>query len=1506
MRHLLASFLLMLALAAGPAVAQEEDDRGFLTRTIENALSGAGRDVRIEGFQGALSAEATFDRMTISDDEGVWLTLEGVRLLWSRASLLRGRLQVQELSAQRLDVPRLPQTEPAPALPDAEAEPFTMPQLPELPVSINVERFLVEQIALGEPVMGVAATLGLTAAARLDDDGLLLDLEAVRTDGTRGRFNVDLGYGRADRQIALDFAVDEAPGGLVARLANLPGAPSVLLTVAGTGPLDDFTADIDLATDDTPRLQGEVQLLAVPNGADAAPDRRVLADLGGDITALFAPQYADFFGPDVGLTLDVTQAASGAIDVSDLQISARAAQLAGQVRLNEEFWPEFIDLTGRIGSEDGARVIPPGAAPGTSLESADLRVDFDAAAGDALTGRVAATGVEVEGAAIGTATLEIDGTLSGAPGAEGAFGGNLIFVASGLVMDDPALAQALGENLSGQARIDYSEGAPLTIDQLTLAGTDYGLTGDLVIAELAQGFPTDLVLSVDARDLSRFAGLAGQDLSGAASLSVQGSVTPLSGIFDLDVIGTTNDLAAGIPEADNLLAGRTQLAFVAARDTTGTFLRDLVLQNAALDIAANAELRSSGGTVTAQGRLDDLARVLPDHPGPVTFDVDASDDGAGWRVDAALNAPYNSALTVAGVATGPEMDVTIDLSVPDVAPLVPDLSGPLTVAGRVFQENGQYAVDVNGSGPLDASFDAQGVATGPQADLEILLAVPDLQPLVPDLQGGIEIAGRLQQAETGYRVDVSGSGPFASSFAVDGLATGPDTSLDFEVSVPDVQPVVPQLEGELALAGNVAMNDAGQYAVDVSARGPLQAMLDARGVATGPDADIAFDLSVPDVSSLAPQVTGPLNVAGTVRQAGTGYDVDVSGGGPLDAQFSARGLATGPDANLAFDLSMPDVSPLAPQVTGPFNVAGTLRQAASGYAIDVAGGGPLSAEFSAAGLATGPETDLSFDLAVPSLQPLVPQLTGALDVDGRVWLTDAGYNVDVSGGGPIGAEFSASGLATGPDAALQVAARLPNVAPFVPQISGAARLDATAARQADGWRIDSRLGGPAGTSAQVAGLVADDGRLDLGVTGGASLALANGFIAPRSVTGDASFDLRVQGAPGLDALRGTIRTGNARFTDPTQRLAISDLATTINLSGGAATLDASGNVEGGGSISAGGRVGLTGNLPADLEIALRQVVLADPRLYTTTIDGDIGIDGPLAGAAQISGTVNVGPTEVSVPASSLTSVGAIPDIRHVSTPTDARRTLRRAGLEREPEQTQPNPSGGFGLAIDVNAPGRIFIRGRGLEAELGGNLSLRGTTNRVISSGQFDLVRGRLDILGKRFDLVEGSAQFVGGLTPFIRFVTTGNTPNGTASIIVEGPADEPEVTFESSPEGPEDEVIAQLLFNRSVSELTAFQALQLANAVAVLAGGSGVGVVGKLRQGLGLDDFDVTTTDSGAAALRAGKYITENIYTEFTAAGNNESDVSINLELTDSLKARGSVSGDGNSGLGFFFERDY
>lgn len=1366
----------------GAAMAQE-DDKGFLTRTIQDALSGAGRTVSIDGFQGALSSTASFDRMTISDSEGVWLTLEDVTLDWTRSALLRGRLEVQSLTAARLDLPRLPVSEGV-ELPDAEAQPFS---LPELPVSISIADFGVEEINLGAPLLGEAAQLRVQATAQYTDELLDLDIEANRTDAKRGAFAIQANLERSDNILDLIVRLSEGEEGIAAKLLNLPDQPSVDMTVEGSGPLSDFATDLNISTDGQERLAGQITLgtQEARDGSDT-PDRRIQADIGGDVTALLAPRFREFFGEDVRLNVDALVQGNGAVEVSDFTLDAQAADLAGQVTLNADKWPSFIDITGTIANPDGTTILLPVGGEGTRVRRVGLQVSYDAQNGEALDAAFDIDALEMAALAIESTQLGLDGTLQGNVGSVGQFLGDVTFAADGLALTDAASAEAIGQRITGNANINYIEGQPTRISDLDLTGTDYGLTGQIIIAGLENNFRTRLDMMLNADDLSRFSALAGRELDGQTDLGLEGTVTPLGGMFDLEATGSTQDLALGIPQADAVLAGRTELSMQAIRNETGTFLRDLVLRNDALNLTGAVELRTEDSRAQADFRLEDVGIVLPQYEGPITVSATATQDARGWVVDAVTDGPYGAALT------------------------------------------------------------AKGLATGPDAEIEFTADVPNVKPFAEQVEGRVQATGSLRQTPEGWRIRTDATGPYELTAAVEGLVS--------------------------------------------------------------PTVDIDFDLSVPQVNPLVPQVNGPLSVQGNLRQTADGFEIDTTATGPYRARAAVQGALT-PAIDISFELSVPNVQPVVPQVNGPLNATGTLRQTDAGFVVDTQATGPYGAEAVVAGLATGPDMSLNFNVSVPNVNPLVPTVNGPLSANGKVYQTPDGLAVETQASGPYSARATVNGVVTGANAAVEYTLAMPNLAAIVPQLNGPLNVDGSARKQGSAWQIDTSARGPGGTQATVSGQVAESGNLDLDIAGTAPLGLSRPFIEPRILQGQARFDLSVSGPPALSSVSGQITTSGAALSAPNLRIALEAINADIQLGNNRANVEMSANAVGGGRLRVGGGVTLTGSLPADLSIALENVVLTDPKLYRTSIGGDLRIAGPLAGGAQISGQINVGETNVNVPSTGLTTIGDIPQITHVGADRAVIETRRKAGLTGAQSGTDPAANGGgggFGLNLRVNAPNRIFVRGRGLDAELGGGLDLTGTTNNIISAGRFELIRGRLDILGKRFDLVEGSAQFQGDLIPYLRFVSSTTTNAGEVRVIVQGPADEPEVLFEATPAAPQDEVLAQLLFGKNIADISAFQALQLASAVATLAGRGGAGVVSRLRDGFGLDDLDVTTTDDGATAVRAGKYISENVYSDVTAASDGSADVSLNIDITPSLRGKATLGSDGNSGIGLFFERDY
>lgn len=1181
MRRFLLGLLLALLPLAAPAqdAATTERDRGFLTAFLEDNLSGLGRTIRIDGFAGALSSRATFDTMTIADADGVWLTIRDGAIGWNRSALLSGRVEISEMTAAEIELPR----RPGAGKPAAEASGFS---LPELPVAVRIGTIRADRVVLGEALFGAAAEVTLEGTMQLEGGEGSADLSVSRIDGRDGTVSLTGSYANATRKATLDLLVSEEADGIAANLIGLPGTPSVDLAVHGSGIIDDFQTEIALMTDGTPRLNGTVTFLTTATGG-AVPERSFSAVLGGDIAPLLLPEYQDFFGTDVTLEAEGRRAASGRLDLTRLVLASRGVDVTGRFSLAPGGLPLQAALTTRIGLAGGTDVLLPLPGEKTYLRAAELTFRYDQSRGDGwkLAGTV--RGLRRAGIAFGAVSLDGSGRI-GRPGQGGVdaarVGGTITFAATGLAPTDPALAEALGPDLSGRSVFYWQEGAPLRVPVFDVTGQGYGAKGGLTLSGPEDGAVLAGRVAADVADMGRFSGLAARPLGGSAALSVSGSGGLLSGLFDIDATVKGRDLSVDQPELDRLLRDETRIVASVHRDTGGIEIRQLDLSAATLGVSAAGRLRTGASDVTATLDFADLS-VLGDR----------------YR-------------------------------------------GAMTGEARLYEEGGGRHFTL--------AADATGLGIG-QAEADRLL----------------------------------------------------------------------------------------------SGRSELRVAAEERG--------------------------------GRVR---------------LDT----------------FRLSNPQLS-----VTAEGTIEESVRR-----------------------------IDLSARLADMAL--LAPGFPGPLTAEGRVTETAEGYSVDLSGEGP-----------------------------------GA-------------------------TSARVAGTLAPDlGSADLAITGGAQSAIVNPFIAPRNIEGPVSFDLRLNGPPRLGSLSGRVGLDNARLVAPTFGFELEAMRLAADLSGGRATLSGGADVRGGGRVEISGPVTLSPPFDGDLSIRLAEVRLRDPDLYDTTVSGAVSVRGPFRGGALISGAVALGRTEVRVPSTGLGGNATLTGVSHLNEPTAVHQTRIRAGLAKSDGATRERGPA-YGLDLAISAPERIFVRGRGLDAEMGGALRLAGTTASIVPSGQFNLIRGRLDILGKRFSIDEGLIELQGALTPYIRFSAATEADGITATIVIEGEASAPEIRFLSSPELPEEEVIAQLLFGRSLTSLSPFQAAQLASAIATLAGKGGEGIVSKLRTGFGLDDFDVTTDEAGGAGLRAGKYLSEKLYTDVTLGSDGKSEVNLNLDIRPGVKARGTLGSDGNTGIGIYYERDY
>ncbi|QQA41689.1 translocation/assembly module TamB domain-containing protein [Pelagovum pacificum] len=1763
--------LLALLLLPFQAVAQDEDDDvGYLTRLLQDNLSDVSRDVRIRGFEGALSTAASIESLSIADGEGVWLEAEGLVLDWNRSALLRGRVDVETLSAERIAILRAPIPDPNLDLPPPEARVFS---LPELPVSIEIGELLVEQIELGETLIGQPVEMRLEGAVSLIGGEATADIRADRTDGVEGSFVIAGDFSNDSRNLEISARVDEAPGGIVASTLDLPGDPSVSMLLEGNAPIDDFSAELSIDTDGEERIAGSFALSTEREETDGdgplPPATRAFSvDIGGDVTTLFAPDYREFFGPDIRLAANGRLSPDGALDLPELSITAQSINIDGSLELGPGGWPERFALDGTL-EGDGEQVLLPLGGPRTYVDRGEIYVAYDVETGDEWSGFALLEGFERPGLSLPSLSLFGDGVITQSEGnALGDATANLNYSASGIVIDDLGVAEALGDTISGLANIRFDEGEPVEIEQITIEGD--GLSAEAnatleLVGDLAVRFAT----VAEVADFGRFSTLAGTPLEGSGQIDVSGNYLALGGSFDIDLTAETASLAIGNEMVDPLIGGDGTVRLVAERDLAGTRVETFSVSTDAVTATGDASLTSTVATIDLNAEISDLGLVSPQLAGPGTLDIALERDAelvtvfdgdlvagtANLAIDGTAQSEENGYLTdftvsgmvedlasfadIAGqdLAGSAQLEVTgqvqpvdqlfdidlaaetenlaigieqvdpliagsgrlnvsaardaagitvdrldlttdevtvtgtaqlgeamrsadIDAELREVALVLDGLSGPATLSLTADQDNtGNVAVDLSATAPeTSVSFDGtvappeqdyvtQGVLT---ADIATLAPFGDL--VGRPLAGAVELSasGMVEpltrffdldlQADTEdlaigeERVDplIGGTGRLradakmdAESLLVRSFSLTTDAieasgegefgderrSARIDAALSDAGLVLPQLSGPANVSGTAEQDAQGNVDIDLTATAP-SATVSVDAVVAPPEQNYRTEGTVSaDITSLAPfsEIAGR-RLAGAIQLQASGmlepinqyFDLEVAadtedlavGLGLVDPLIDGTGRLRANAARDAESLTVRSLELTTDQlditaegqlgdevrtarIDARLNEAGILLNGISGPATlvgtaDQDAAGNVTVDFTATAPETRAEIDAviappeenyratgSLSATVGSLAPFSrlvgQQLRGsvALEAEGSVAPLDAAFDLDVNARtSDLGIGIEAvdqllrgpgnlnASVARGSDGALTVRAlnvglpnltvsggatsgsngdtvqfdaRLADVGIFVPDLSGPVTASGTASRNGTVWTVDTDIDGAGGVSSSISGQVSQNGNLALNANGSVNLELANNILAPRRLAGTANFNLSVNGPPSFNAISGTISSSGSTLSLPSFDNALEDIQANLSLGGGTGTLDVQAQVASGGSVSLTGPVTVTVPFNGNLDLAINEVVLRDPQLYETTINGNLSVDGPISGGATVSGVAVLGRTEIQVPSSSVGALGPLPEVRHVNTPGDVAATLNRAdvSLDGTDRDDDAESDGGrdrpYPLDIRVEAPARIFVRGRGLDAELGGELRITGTSDDILPVGRFDLIRGRLDILQQRFELSEGYAQLQGDFEPYLRLVASTEARDGTVvTITLEGPASDPDVSFTSSPELPQDEVLSRLLFGRDLASISPLQAVQLAAAVGTLAGRGGGGLIGGVRNGLGLDDLDITTDDEGNAAVRAGVYLSENIYTDLTVNAEGETEIDLNLDITDNVTARGTVGGDGETSLGIFYERDY
>jgi translocation and assembly module TamB len=157
--------------------------------------------------------------------------------------------------------------------------------------------------------------------------------------------------------------------------------------------------------------------------------------------------------------------------------------------------------------------------------------------------------------------------------------------------------------------------------------------------------------------------------------------------------------------------------------------------------------------------------------------------------------------------------------------------------------------------------------------------------------------------------------------------------------------------------------------------------------------------------------------------------------------------------------------------------------------------------------------------------------------------------------------------------------------------------------------------------------------------------------------------------------------------------------------------------------------------------------------------------------------------------------------------------------------------------------------------------------------------------------------------------VAAADTQGLNATIRVAGTATRPEISFQSVPALPEDELLSRLLFGTSITNLSAPEALQLAAAVASMRGGAGLNPINALRQAVGLDRLRILPADATTGqrtAVAAGKYISRRAFVEIITDGAGYSATRAEFQVTHWLSILSTLSSVGRQSAAVRISKDY
>ncbi len=300
------------------------------------------------------------------------------------------------------------------------------------------------------------------------------------------------------------------------------------------------------------------------------------------------------------------------------------------------------------------------------------------------------------------------------------------------------------------------------------------------------------------------------------------------------------------------------------------------------------------------------------------------------------------------------------------------------------------------------------------------------------------------------------------------------------------------------------------------------------------------------------------------------------------------------------------------------------------------------------------------------------------------------------------------------------------------------------------------------------------------------------------------------------------------------------------------------------------------NFIYEFDTEFKNVACFQSELVTAIADGNISVHGNIKNA-YAEGNIFMPKVKITIPEKLPTTIPYLP-VTYINKPQKSKELMKP--IEKPYK---------INLDIGIETSDDVSITGRGLTSKWKGGLKLLGTYSNLLPKGQFDLLEGNFSFAGKDFKLSKGSVIFTGKEDDMPQLHITAETGQKGVTILanLSGPINAPEIQFTSNPPLPLSAIMSYLLFGQDISDISGFQAMQLATTVASVT--SGPTALESSQKSLGIDRLAVVKTTSrdneepDQKAVQVGKYVTKGVLVSLSQGmEQGSSNVIVEVDLTN------------------------